>query len=189
MAYCSLEEAYGSDFAKQVNNQYAPSKMNPTRNRADLIKHKKQEAVKQSEEDTDIHYGSFKDVSKWNDELSPKEFLKQSLLRDRKIKKVKTDNYEPSGYSEVIKYSSLETDPCNDYFYHLDTCRRCQARLKKRISNYMKTIKGEDLFIDQEVKDVKEDFTNKKDLNSVILLLLFGLFTMYTLDTSSRLVK
>ena len=81
MSYCSLEEAYGTDFCKQVNNNYmlnptpyTTSNMNPNRNtslpgeRYNLDKTKnfqdsKQNAHIQSNQDVQSHRQSFNSIS------------------------------------------------------------------------------------------------------------------------------
>jgi hypothetical protein len=83
------------------------------------------------------------EYSSYVDELSPKEHLKKSLLRDRHINtthEIKSD-YEPSGYlGNMTTYKNLNNSPCQDYFYHLDTCRKCQNKLKKRVIRYFKAL-------------------------------------------------
>lgn len=77
------------------------------------------------------------------DELSPKEYLKKSLLRDRPYKGSNTNisTYEPEGYTSLSStYKNLNKSPCQDYFYHLDTCKKCQNKLKKRVIRYFKVL-------------------------------------------------
>lgn len=55
---------------------------------------------------------------------------------------------EPVGYGgPTIMYESDELikTPCQDYFYHLDTCRRCQKKLKKRVIRYFKVLQRNQL--------------------------------------------
>lgn len=52
---------------------------------------------------------------------------------------------EPTGVAgQVMTYGDLqgnmEEPQCNDYFFHLDTCRRCQKKLKKRVARYFKAL-------------------------------------------------
>ena len=214
MSYCSLEEAYGKDFSKQVNNDYYldtsySTKMNPSRNnnylpgsrhgtelsRIKNVEDSKNNAIIQSSQDVLEHRRSFNSVStdssnrrfeaappnpsnilnqerNWQDlagihykgggdysqidELSPKEYLKKSLLKDRPITNSNNniDYYEPNqnnssllqtsepqGFSSGIKeYKSLNKSPCQDYFYHLDNCKKCQNKLKKRVIRYFKVL-------------------------------------------------
>ena len=85
MSYCSLEEAYGTEFCQQVNNNYMlgsstpynVSKMNPTRNdmylpgsrhgteisRVKYAQDSKQNALIQASQDTQIHRQSFDSIS------------------------------------------------------------------------------------------------------------------------------
>ena len=209
MSYCSLEEAYGKDFSKQVNNDYHldtsySTKMNPSRNnnylpgsrhgtelsRLKNVEDAKNNAIIQSSQDVLEHRRSFNSVStdppnrrfeasppnpsnilnqernleepygihykgsgdySQIDELSPKEYLKKSLLKDRPITNSNNNiNYyeadisnEPQGFSSgIIEYKSLNKSYCKDYFYHLDNCKKCQNKLKKRVIRYFKVLQN-----------------------------------------------
>jgi hypothetical protein len=48
---------------------------------------------------------------------------------------------DPVGYGgPMMTYGDMEKSPCQDYFYHLDTCRRCQRKLKKRVARYFRAL-------------------------------------------------
>lgn len=171
------------------------------------------------------------------DEMSPKEHLKKSLLRERPIQNPNYDDtvsaYEPEGYSRSLtSYKKFDKSPCQDYFYHLDTCKKCQHKLKKRVVRYFKALQKHnrtsntvllpgikdmktnqllesELFRDDDETDpyereIKEE-TNKEEKpkektekvvegfqnpvnNKAIYLLLFGLFIIYTLDNSKKML-
>ncbi len=240
MTYASLSEVYGNDFSslmnpkdKQQQDQYITRKTNPNtinNNRSTNLVDIKNNSVIQEQMDYNTHTNSFKDISPsksnnnyeraWeNNEmtmmLSPKENLKQSLLKDRNIQSMGTPSADPSAYSQMNPYKSFHRTECDDMFYHLDSCRKCQAKLKKRVVRYFNMLQqnnkslllpgtsGMDsqLFIDPpqpeteniqpepaQVKkqEVKENFLNKKDKNSGIFLMLFGLFVLYALDSQSK---
>lgn len=168
-------------------------------------------------------------------DISPKEHLKKSLLRDRPYKEQHYNKdeyyrgvYEPSGNLETLaRYKNLEQSKCNDYFYHLDTCKKCQNKLKKRVVRYLKALQNnkrmnllpgssgvnshllieKELFRDDddEHNDVNETkpLSNKKHIpkenlienfsnptnNKALYLLLFGIFVIYTLDNSNKMLK
>jgi len=231
MTYASLSEVYGTDFSNLVNpqkqQQYVTKKSNPNvmnHNRSRNLKELKNQSMIQQEMDYDTQMQSFNSVSSNNNVmyrerawdngnemvnmLSPKEHLKQSLLKNRKITTESMVQQEPDGYSHMNPYKTFERTKCDDMFFHLDTCRRCQNKLKKRVIRYFNLLKEQnqdnvllpgasgmdsELFIDTEVKsqpkvvhhkkEVKENFTNKKSFDSKILLLLFGLFIIYSLDS------
>jgi hypothetical protein len=301
MSYCSLEEAYGKDFSKQVKNDYYldtsySTKMNPSRNNTYLpgerhgselsrvknVEDSKNNAVVQSNQDVLEHRRSFNSVStdppnrrfeaappnpsniinqerNWKepagihyqgggdysqiDELSPKEFLKKSLLKDRPITNSNINYYEPErsdpqGFSTgLTEYKSLNNSPCQDYFYHLDTCKKCQNKLKKRVIRYFKVLQNNNKtpllpgtlymktnqLIDRELfrdendevdvynyepcqtsdpdrkyidngntkqKEIVENFNGGSSPNTqAIFLMFFGLFIIYTLDNSSKILK
>ncbi len=225
MTYASLSEVYGTDFSNLVNptkQEYATKKSNPNvinHNRSTSVNEIKNQSMVQQEMDYDTHMRSFDSVDTgniyreraWNNGnemsnmLSPKEHLKQSLLKDRKITTESMIQQEPDGYSHMNPYKTFERTKCDDMFFHLDTCRRCQNKLKKRVIRYFNLLKEQnnnnlllpgtsgmdsELFIDVESKpepilkkEVKENFTNKNSFDSKILLLLFGLFIIYSLDS------
>lgn len=301
MSYCSLEEAYGKDFSKQVNNDYYldtsySTKMNPSRNNSYLpgarhgtelsrvknVEDAKNNAVVQSNQDVLEHRRSFNSVStdppnrrfeaappnpsniinqerNWEepagihyqgggdyskiDELSPKEFLKKSLLKDRPITNSNVNYYEPErsdpqGFSTgLTQYTSLNNSPCQDYFYHLDACKKCQNKLKKRVIRYFKVLQDNNKtpllpgtrdmqtnqLIDRELfrdekdevdvynyepgktsdsdrkyidngntkqKEIIENFNGSSPpITQAIFLMFFGLFIIYTLDNSSKILK
>lgn len=153
------------------NNMYLPGSRDGSElSRVKNTQHTKLMAHKQSSEDTDTHWDSFDSVSgrryekpptirndstirAWGevesseypsvDEMSPKEYLKKSLLRDRPIRSPHqgVSSYEPEGYSRTLPtYKNLNKSPCQDYFYHLDTCKKCQHKLKKRVVRYFKAL-------------------------------------------------
>ena len=276
MSYCSLEEAYGTEFCQQVNNNYMlgsstpynVSKMNPTRNdmylpgsrhgteisRVKYAQDSKQNALIQASQDTQIHRQSFdsisgviprsqntKNITPWGDEIdydenqsvdetSPREHLKKSLLKDRTVTSSNgsenNDMYEPHGFTSSNNYKTVENSKCQDYFFHLDTCKKCQNKLKKRVIRYFKVLQkynktpedsllpgtrgmNTDYLIDNELfsdnSDIKindkviknqtnspeviENFSNfnKCEPNTkAILLMLFGLFIIYTLDSLKK---
>lgn len=189
------------------------------------------------EQPNGIHYQGGGDYSQI-DELSPKEFLKKSLLKDRPItnSNYNTDNidyYEPHGFTTgLTEYKSLNKSPCNDYFYHLDTCKKCQNKLKKRVIRYFKALKDNDktpmlpgtrdmrtnhllereLFTDKKEdiynyepdiksidnkyndkskqKEIVENFNEGSPSNTkAVFLMFFGLFIIYTLDNSSKMLQ
>jgi len=169
---------------------------------------------------------------------------------------------EPVGYGgPVMTYGDVsrnEQSPCQDYFYHLDTCRRCQKKLKKRVVRYLRALQRHDrnpmlpgtqgmtpsmdreLFSDyddtdemmiiqerkarsaprggeiqnkrgelclappskpipdrdpsnedvQAMEEVQEGFANLgHDFTPGMFLILFGLFVIYSLDTSRKVIK
>jgi hypothetical protein len=259
MSYCSLEEAYGTDFCKQVNNNYmlnptpyTISNMNPNRNtflpgerynldRTKNYQDSKKNAHIQSNQDVQLHRQSFnsieenkikKTIMPWGDEinenelinesineLSPRENLKKSLLNDRPINDqiLSQGTYEPKGYSNINSYKTLESSQCKDFFFHLDSCKKCQDKMKKRVNRYIKSLQDKpdnlpgtfgmsydlidkQLFsdgINYESKpniklDTKlniEHFSNYDNNSKAIILLFFGLFIIYILDTSKKLIK
>jgi len=97
------------------------------------------------------------------DDLDPREVLKKSLLRDRIINSDRVINSsdnsehknfpgngeissEPKGFNLQLnnsyKFKRIKNhNQCDNFFYHLDSCRKCQRRLKKRIKRYLKTLK------------------------------------------------
>ena len=100
---------------------------------------------------------SVKTITPWGDEidynenemineLSPREILKKSLLKDRVItnsnNKIENNDfiYEPQGFSNLNNYKTLENGICQNYFHHIDTCKKCQHRLKKRVIRYFKIL-------------------------------------------------
>ena len=223
MSYCSLEEAYGKDFCNQVNNDNmlgystssSVSKMNPNRNtflpgvRHDL-KTNSQSVMKQATQDIREHRKSFdsiKTIMPWGeeeDELSPREYLKQSLLKDRVIKSSGETN-EPSGFSNSSNYKALENSKCQDFFFHLDTCKKCQHKMKRRVVRYLKALQkykssdyslpglsnvNSEELLDKELfsdgtdtyyeKDVVENFSNPTfNINNILLLgCLFIIYMM-----------
>lgn len=231
MTYASLSEAYGKDFSNQMNppqqqQQYVTRKTNPNvinNNRSDNLREIKNDSSLQQEMDYNTHKSSFQDVSQVNNNninyerawdnntemtmmLSPKENLKQSLLKDRNIQSMGVATQEPEGYSQLNPYKNFNKTKCDDMFYHLDSCRKCQNKLKKRVIRYFNMLQqnnkslllpggsgmGSELFIDDPIqeqpdpvpvsKPVQENFVNKKDMNSGIFLLLFGVFVLYALD-------
>jgi hypothetical protein len=153
------------------NNMYIPGSRDGSElSRVKNAQHTKMIAQKQSSNDLATHWNSFNSVSgrryekppkirndsiirAWGevesekyspvDELSPKEYLKKSLLHDRPIRSPHQDvsSYEPEGYSRTLTtYKNLNKSPCQDYFYHLDTCKKCQHKLKKRVVRYFKAL-------------------------------------------------
>lgn len=48
---------------------------------------------------------------------------------------------EPVGYAGPrIAYGNYDNSPCQSYFFHLDTCRRCQRKLKRRVLRYLRAL-------------------------------------------------
>jgi len=167
------------------------------------------------------------------DEMSPKEHLKKSLLRDRQYQNSNHNEetiYEPSGYSGFLTtYKNLNKSPCQDYFYHLDTCKKCQNKLKKRVIRYFKALQKHnktsntillsgtkdmktnqllesELFRDEDENDIYEPEVKQEPVqektneivtegfqnpvnNKAVYLLLFGLFIIYTLDNSKKMLS
>ena len=168
-------------------------------------------------------------------QLSPREYLKQSLLKDRIIKSpdYEKSNYEPKGFSSINNYKQVENSECEDYFFHLDTCKKCQSRMKKRVMKYFKLLKKNgkltDNYFNTGANDMKTDYvldrelfsdnskidnsldnkdnknnkdktdkTNKDDIEHFtqfndsdpttkgVILLLFGLFIIYTIDSFKK---
>ena len=122
---------------------------------------------------------------------------------------------------------------CKDYFYHLDNCKKCQNKLKKRVIRYFKVLQNNnktpllpgtrdmktDKLIENELfSDEKEDIYNYEPDNKiignvensrsekkqevienfnvessvntqVIFLIFFGLFIIYMLDNSNKILK
>jgi len=246
------------------NNMYHPGARHGTEiSRVENVKNARRIAEEQSSADILTHKRSFSSVSgrryeepphigndttirAWGEaesnnypsvnEMSPKEHLKKSLLRDRPYQNANQDEsrvYEPSGYSGFLTtYKNLNKSPCQDYFYHLDTCKKCQHKLKKRVVRYFKALQKHnrtsntvllpgikdmktnqllesELFRDDDETDpyereIKEE-TNKEEKpkektekvvegfqnpvnNKAIYLLLFGLFIIYTLDNSKKML-
>ena len=153
------------------NNMYLSGSRNGSElSRIKNAQHTKRLAHEQSSNDINTHWESFNSVSgrryekppeisndttirAWGEvesneypsinELSPKEHLKKSLLRDRPIQdsSQEVSEYEPEGYSRnLTTYKNLNNSHCQDYFYHLDTCRKCQHKLKKRVVRYFKAL-------------------------------------------------
>lgn len=294
MSYCSLEEAYGTDFYRQVNNDHHldvsyQKQMNPSRNhntylpgerhgtelsRVKQARDSRKDAMRQSRNDVTSHRESFSSVSgnrrfeappnsrmektmrAWGeieplsinydqnypppDEISPREHLKKSLLSDRGFSyhdEGSVSNYEPQGYhKQMTNYKTIKHTPCQDYFYHLDTCKKCQAKLKKRVIRYFKALERQkrktlslpgtrdiginadrELFTDEDYdieypeiesgnqknKDNEKDSEKKSDKKKIIenfsldtsfntqplFLIFFGLFIIYMLDISKKIVK
>jgi len=296
MSYCSLEEAYGTDFYRQVNNNHNldvsyQSQQNPSRNtmylpgarhdsdlsRVKHAKNSKNDAVSQSRNDLMVHRESFNSVSgnrryeappyptdmsapqpssdkimkAWGeiepmsinydksypspDKISPREHLKKSLLSDRGYRGESSsdeskDVFEPRGYLRSAKnYRTIKHDACQDYFYHLDTCRKCQAKLKKRVIRYFRALEKQrqnksllpgthdmalnvdrELFTDEEFdvgepekKDFPKEIFKEKPVKQTIenfslenqgnfqplFLIFFGLFIIYMLDNSRRILR
>lgn len=98
-----------------------------------ILKHSKQiKAWGEVSEDS-----PYKDVSV--SEENPRDMLKKSLMRERPSYDLSTSSNEPSGYDSDGTYKLVRKNrKCRDYFYHLDTCKKCQHKLKKRVVNYMK---------------------------------------------------
>lgn len=66
---------------------------------------------------------------------NPREMLKMSLLKERPS--IPTSTSEPLGYDTNSVYKMVrKNSKCNDYFHHLDTCKSCQNKLKKRVIRY-----------------------------------------------------
>jgi len=166
------------------------------------------------------------------DEMSPKEHLKKSLLRERPIQNPNYDDtvsaYEPEGYSRSLtSYKKFDKSPCQDYFYHLDTCKKCQHKLKKRVIRYFKALQkhnktpnllpgtkdmktnqmiDNELFRDEDEYDIPyepehkvetkrnvkenvvENFQNPTNTRAIFLM-VFGLFIIYTLDNSKKMLS
>jgi hypothetical protein len=194
---CSLEEAYGSEFANQLNQ-------------------KKEECV--SVED----YEYIDDNIDENIESSesPKEFLYKSIDAPKKM--VLRQN--PKGHLQNnSSYSLLNQSSCNDYFFHIDTCKDCQRRLQKRIVNYLQSRKvdiqngasgvqiASQLFEDPDTNSNEENIYKNDTINNTLAkrkwdirvkegfenplpnclqtrplyILLFGLFVIFVLDRIS----
>ena len=148
MSYCSLEEAYGEDFANKVNPS-SESMVYMYKNDADLedsrvdsYEKNKRKIHEESDRYVRNHKKSF--IDPYDEKLlklTPKENLKRSLLSDRPYLKYTTEQFEPEGVSEKFsRYGQIVNSECNDFFYHLDTCKKCQNRLKKRIRRYIKKL-------------------------------------------------
>ena len=245
------------------NDMYLPGARHDTEiSRVKYSQNAKQNALVQASQDIQTHRQSFdsisgviprsqstKTITPWGDELnydehqsvdelSPREHLKKSLLKDRII----TDSnygsenndtmYEPQGFLSSNHYKTLENSKCQDYFFHLDTCKKCQDKLKKRVIRYFKILqkynktpqdsllpgtrdRRTDYLLDKElfsdnadtpINDQYEVKKNKTNFNSnspevienfsnfnkcepntkAILLMLFGLFIIYALDSSKK---
>lgn len=77
----------------------------------------------------------YKDISV-SDE-NPRDMLKRSLMRDRPSYDLTTSSHEPAGYNSEGTYKLVRRhSKCRDYFHHLDTCKKCQDKLKKRVIKY-----------------------------------------------------
>lgn len=187
---CSLEEAYGSDFANQLNQ----------------LHQKKEDSVPVEE------YEYIDDDTETNQ--SPKDFLYKSLDTPTKI----VVHSNPDGHLQnSSNYSLLEQSACKDYFFHIDTCTSCQRRLQKRIVSYLESKKIDiqngasgvqvvkNLFEDPEESkqssSINDNLTKRKWNLSVkegfenplpnclqtrpFYILLFGLFVIFVLDKIS----
>lgn len=52
-----------------------------------------------------------------------------------------SQSLEPVGYGgPITTYGGTDRSPCKDYFYHLDTCRKCQRKLKRRVARYFRSL-------------------------------------------------
>lgn len=159
MSYASIQEAHGIDFARQINSIDSPalSSLNPSRpndfSPGYFAKNKntKRRANNMADYDRQAHKNSFQIADNQNNRLleneyrawgdienqqtkkdliSPDEYLKNSLEN--------YDDFEPNG--QAVEFGSVSSSPCQSYFYHLDTCRKCQNKLKKRVLRYFKAL-------------------------------------------------
>ena len=238
-SYCSIEEAHGSDFYNQINNQLNNgvgrndfNQSNPTRynqynfyeqNKINQLSGQhldiqssqqnispvqnqilnKNKAQQQSNLDYNAHKNSFNSIGippmsqiknverAWgnnsviNDETEndPREILKKSLLRNRIVNNDEIVNshysnlnkspYEPSGYSldRIYGYKKVNKTPCDAFFEHLDSCSKCQKRLKKRVMRYIKTLekfKNNKLMPNSMYHPDSELFIDKNDNENLI---------------------
>lgn len=213
MSYCSLKEAYGEDFYNQVNNlnpsrnhlNYSGSRFDPEISRNGQLKSMRKSANIQSKNDLITHKKSFSSVmgrryeepprientktfKPWGEiedekdysEFSPKEYLKKSILRDRVYEKYE----EPSGYGIVSKYKNVENDECDNFFKHIESCKGCQEKLKRRMVEYFKQKKNNLIMNEPFNNEIVENFSNQCN---PIYLLLFGIFIIYILDNSKNI--
>jgi hypothetical protein len=85
--------------------------------------------------------------------LTPDEYLKRSLVSSPNLDRTFSGyppgsvgesrvmrDFQPSFSQNALPYNIIRTDPCNDYFYHLDTCKKCQHKLKKRVLRYLRAL-------------------------------------------------
>ena len=152
MSYCSLEEAYGEDFAKKVGSPQYDDEPYYGLSRLESSDKNKNNTFKQYNQHLENHKQSFVELDYnklWGEQfenaskLSPREYLKQSILGNRpNPTSFQTNiNNEPEGVSErSTKYGQIVNSECNDFFYHLDTCKKCQHRLRKRVRKYIKKL-------------------------------------------------
>lgn len=132
-------------------------------------------------------------ITEENDQLSPKEFLKQSLLRNRNIKSPDITPsliIEPDGYENNEKFKRFNNSSCDEFFNHIHNCKSCQKKMKKRLDKYIKNVSNKDnldnyLFKEEDEKKVVEHFENIQS-NKIFYLLFFGLFIIYVIDTIKK---
>ena len=183
MSYCSLEEAWGSDFQRN-------SEMN--RNYFQNI-HNEENEKKNSELKSKSNYIPY-NVSL--PDSSQRNFIESSNILNTKIDDEEStiDTLEDS--EEDIRHLDRERDSnsdetylsSKDYFLY-KKYQKLALKYKNRLLRKYKNIKKDDIIEGFSSPPTDTDISGEKRLNDLLIFVIFGVFIIFILDTFVKLGK
>jgi hypothetical protein len=179
MSYASIEEAYGIDFANQINIHDSFNKLMNNMNPYTNSPQTNPETLNMQMQTNTKTYGNKNKYTK-----------KEKSKRDRMIhQKFSEEITEPFGFNHsVVNYKKIENSPCQNFFYHLDTCPHCQKKLKQRVLKYFASLQKNNLLLPGasglKISSIdKELFNNAGDSEEQQLLDLYPTRKLYDKGT------
>lgn len=180
MSYCSLEEAWGSDFQRnsETNRNYFENV------------HSEEQEKKNAQLKTKSNYIPY-NVSL--PENSQRNFLENIKSVEEEESTIDTleDTEEDTKHLERERESGTEDTylSSKDYFLY-KKYQRLATKYKNRLLRKYKSIKKEDIiegFTSSSPTDA--DIVGEKRLNDLLIFVIFGVFIIFILDTFVKLGK
>jgi len=178
MAYCSLEEAWGSDFQRnnELNRNYYESVHSEENER-------KNNALK--------HKSNFVPYNVSLPDNSQRNFLEKPDNLENEESTIDTLDDDENDISHLDRERDSNTDSSyfnsKDYFLY-KKYKKLADKYKTRLLRKYKNIKKDDL-IEGFESPVTIDTKNEKRMNDLLIFVIVGIFIIFILDTFVKLGK
>lgn len=178
MAYCSLEEAWGSDFQRnnELNRNYYESVHNEESER-------KNNALK--------HKSNFVPYNVSLPDNSQRNFLEKPDNLEHEESTIDTLDDDENDINHLDRERDSNTDSSyfnsKDYFLY-KKYKKLADKYKTRLLRKYKNIKKDDL-IEGFESPVMIDTKNEKRMNDLLIFVIVGIFIIFILDTFVKLGK